>query len=493
MAPVSHRRGNTRQSSRFGGANVRSRQEPPVKITQEEVVERQTVLLIELEDDDLGPYLDRGYRRVVQRILVPGFRKGKAPRWRVEQVVGREGLLNEVLDTMLPEVTERAISEQDLDAAGLPRLELLDISPVSVKATVPLTPNIDLASYADIRIPLAPVEIKQEDVDARLEQLQHSVAAWEPVERPVKMGDLLTMTAVAKVDGRTVMNEEGAVYFLDEDSTRPFPGFSEQLVGLEAGSSKEFGLDLPADFVDETIAGGHIEVAVTASEIKERILPELDDEFAKGIGDGHDSLNALREKIETEVTAEAQEASDRSYRDSVLQALVDSAEVELSPLMIEHEVEHIEGDRTRLLNQLNIRMDDYLRSMGKTAEEMKVEIKDEATGRLQRTFLMTKVAEAEGLDVSDGEIEEKAQEVLNEPRPEGAPPINDGEELRASLKRSLLVDKTIGRLVEIARGESVAGEARQLAPVQSPAEADANEETDSDAAPEGGDVVDPQA
>ena len=145
-----------------------------MKITQEEVVERQTVLLIELEDDDLGPYLDRGYRKVVQRVLVPGFRKGKAPRWRVEQVVGREGLLNEVLDTMLPEVTERAISEQELDAAGLPRLELLEISPVSVKATIPLTPNIDLASYTDIRIPFEPVEVKQEDMDQRLEQLQHN-------------------------------------------------------------------------------------------------------------------------------------------------------------------------------------------------------------------------------------------------------------------------------------------------------------------------------
>ena len=434
-----------------------------MKITQEEVVDRQAVLLIELEDDELGPYLDRGYRRVVQRISVPGFRKGKAPRWRVEQVVGREGLINEVLDTMLPEVTDRAISEQELDAAGLPRLELVEISPFSVKATVPLVPKIDLASYTDIRIPVEPVEATEEDVDQRLVQLRESMGAWEPADRPVQVGDLITMDAVGTVAGRTVLNEQDAVYFVDEDSPRPFPGFSQQLVGIESGSAKEFALELPADFMDQTIAGARIELTVKASEIKERILPELDDEFAKGVGDGHESLDALRQEVKKELATEAEQAADRSYRDAVLQALVDGTEVELSPLMVEHETEHIQDDQARVLSQINVRMDDYLRSMGKTAEEMQTETQDEAIGRLKRTFLLTRVAEAEGITVSDEEVEEKVNEILSESR-EGAPQVQDSDELRGSLRRSLLVERTVDRLVAIAKGEAASENAQGQEP-----------------------------
>ena len=470
-----------------------------MKITQEEVVDRQTVLLIELEDDDLGPYLDRGYRRVVQRISVPGFRKGKAPRWRVEQVVGREGLINEVLDTMLPEVTDRAISEQELDAAGLPRLELVEISPFSLKATVPLVPKIDLASYTDIRIPVEPVEVTEEDVDQRLEQLRESMAAWEPVDRPVQAGDLITMAAVGTVAGRTVLNEPNAVYFVDEDSTRPFPGFSQQLVGIESGSAKAFELELPADFMDQTIAGGRVGLTVTASEIKERILPELDDEFAKGVGDGHESLDALRQEVNKELATEAEQASDRRYRDAVLQALVDGAEVELSPLMVEHEAEHIQDDQARVLSQINVRMDDYLRSLGKTAEEMRTETQDEAIGRLKRTFLLTRVAEAEDMTVSDEEVEEKVSEMLSESR-EGAPQVEDSDELRGSLRRSLLVEKTIDRLVAIAKGQAVSEKAQGQEPEHASddepdatrADATRADATPGDATPEGGDAVDPQ-
>ena len=459
-----------------------------MKITQEEVVDRQTVLLIELEDDDLGPYLDRGYKRVVQRISVPGFRRGKAPRWRVEQVVGREGLINEVLDTMLPEVTDRAISEQELDAAGLPSLELVEINPFSVKATVPLVPKIDLALYTDIRIPVEPVEVTEEDVDQRLDQLRESIAAWEPVDRPVQAGDLITMDAVGTVAGRTVLNEQNAVYFVDEDSTRPFPGFSQQLVGIESGSAKEFALELPADFMDEPIAGGRIELTVTASEIKERILPELDDEFAKGVGDGHESLDALRQEVKKELATESEQAADRSYRDAVLQALVDGTEVELSPLMVEHETEHIQDDQARVLNQINVRMDDYLRSIGKTAEEMQTETQDEATGRLKRTFLLTRVAEAEGIAVSDEEVEEKASEMLSESR-EGAPRVQDSDELRGSLRRSLLVERSVDKLVAIAKGEAASENAQGQEPEPASDEPD---EAPSDATLERGDPVDPQ-
>ena len=195
-----------------------------MKITQEEVVERQTVLHIELEDEDLDVYLDQGYRRAVQRTVIPGFRKGKAPRRILENFLGRESLLNEVLDSMLPEVTGRAITEQELDAAGLPQIELMELDPFTVKATVPLTPEIDLGSYRDLRLTPESGEVTEEDIQERLDQMRHSMASWEPAERAAEMGDMVTMKALATVEGRTVLDEKDAVFFLDEHTTRPFRG-----------------------------------------------------------------------------------------------------------------------------------------------------------------------------------------------------------------------------------------------------------------------------
>ena len=432
-------------------------QESSVKITREEIVDRQTVLLIELEEEDLDPYLDRGYRRVVQRTVIPGFRKGKAPRWRVEQMLGRESLLNEVLDTMLPEVTTSAITEQDLDAAGLPKLELLGIDPVSLKATVPLSPEVDLPSYKDIRIAQEPVDVTEEGVQQRLEQMRQGAASWEPVERPVQMGDLVTIEAVGTVLGRTILNEKDALFFLDEDSIRPFPGFSQSLVGLAIDTPKEFTLTIPEDYSDQTIAGNEAHFSVTVSEVKEQVLPELDDEFAKGVGDGYDSLEALRQQVEKDLRAEAGNEADQKHRESVMKALLADATIELSPLMVEREAEHIEDDRTMVLSRVSVRMDDYLRSIGKTLEEMRSEMREQAVERLRRTFLLSKVAEAEGVEVSDEEVEERVESLLSESS-EGAPRTQDSDELRSSVRRMFLADKTMDRLVAIAKGEAPLGE-----------------------------------
>ena len=161
-------------------------QEPALKIDREEVVDRQTVLSIELDDDDLDPYLDRGYRRIVQRVNVPGFRKGKAPRSIIERLVGRESLLNEVLDVLVTETTSRAIDDQELDSVGMPRIEMVDFEPLSFKATVPLKPDIDLGAYRDIRVDEEPAEFDEDEaVQKRLEDLRTRTGDLESGRTPL--------------------------------------------------------------------------------------------------------------------------------------------------------------------------------------------------------------------------------------------------------------------------------------------------------------------
>ena len=426
-----------------------------MKVTQQEVVDCQTVLHIELEDQDLETYLDQGFKRVAPRTVIPGFRKGKAPRRIVEQFLGRESLLNEVLESMLPEVTEQAITGQELDASGMPQIELQNLAPLTLQATVPLAPEVHLGPYENIRIPDEPVDVTDEDIQKRLEELLQSQTSWEPVERPVRMGDMVTMKASGKVEGRTILDENDSVFFLDENNTRPFAGFSQHLVGLEKDEPYEFNLTVPEDFADGAIAGKDAEFSVTLSEIKERILPELDDEFAKGFGDGHESVAALREQVEEDLKSEFERETNLRYRDSVVNALLEGTTIELPPVLVEHEMDHMERDQARLLSRLNVRADDFLQSIGKTEEEMREEMRSKTVADLSRTFALSKVAELEGLEVADAEVEERVESVFSgSPEQSQRPPNTD--ELKSSVRKMLLRDKSVDWLIAVAKGESPA-------------------------------------
>ena len=428
-----------------------------MKITQEEIVDSQTVIHIELEDPDLDPYLDQGYQRVVQRIVIPGFRKGKAPRRIVENFVGRESLLNEVLDTMVYEVTDRAIEEQKLEASGLPKIEDLEFDPFTFKAVVPLRPDVDLGEYLGIRVPYEPDEVSEGDIEGRIDELRQSLASWEPVERPVALGDLVTAGVKATVEDKTIVDDEDATYFLDSDGRNPLPGFAQKMEGLEAEQQHEFTLEIPDDYQDASLAGKEASFRVEIKDIKERILPELDDEFAKGLPEEYESIEALRTKIETEMNEEAETRSNRQYEDEVVKALLDTATMDLSPVMLEHEMEHIEGDRNRLFEQLNIRRDDYLQSIGTTSQEQKEQARTEAEQRIRRTFALNKLGELEGIEVTEEEIEERVEELLGDD-PQGTDRKQQIEEQKESIERMLKHEKTVSRLVAIAKGETESSE-----------------------------------
>ena len=430
-----------------------------MKITQDEAVDRQTILHIELEDEDLAPYLDRSYRKLAQQLSIPGFRKGKAPRAVVESFVGRESLIHESLDDMLPVMTQRAIDEQEIEAAGTPAVEIVELDPVTVKATVPLIPEVDLGAYKDIRLDDTPVEITSEDVDGRLGELQDQASSWEPVEREVAAGDMTTMDVKGHVDEEYILNNEDAVYVVDLESTLPFAGFSEQLVGMEVGVEKEFTLKVPDDHADNRFAGHDVHMSVTVKDVKERLRPELDDEFAKSVGDGYETFVELRESTEAEIKTQAEEAQAAQYRESALDALVSGGTFEVAPMLIDHEVEHMVDRRDRFVERLEVSMDDYLRYTGKSDEEMKLEMREHAMERFTRSYALSNLAEAENIVIPDEEIDERIKELEaaregqeNTPEDQSEVDLNS-EAARTSIKESLLVSKSLDRLVRIAKGD----------------------------------------
>ena len=433
-----------------------------MKITQEEAVNRQTVLLIELDDGDLDPYLDRGYRKVVQRVNLPGFRKGKAPRSIVERYLGRESLIQESIEYMLPDVTRRAVEEQELETAGLPRLELEDLDPVTIKATVPLTPEVDLGDYKVIEVEEPVIEITDDDVDQKIEEMRNEASTWVPAERPVKLGDMVTMAVTGLVEDRTIIDQSDAIHIVDEGSVVPLPGFSEKLVDAKSDESVEFTLEIADDHPDTTVAGKEARFEVTVSEVKERELPELDDEFAKGVRDGYDSFDALREDVESSLKSEAENARQTQYREATIDALLGGASIELPPLLVEHEVEHMLDRRNEFVASLKMEMTDYLKITGKTEDETLEEMREHANDRLSRSWAISKLAELEELEVSQEEIDERVQSIADsseDPSKFMENPNLKSDEVTDSLRQSILMEKAIDRLGELARKEKTDGAA----------------------------------
>ncbi len=426
-----------------------------MKITREDLPKREVVLSIELGDEDLGPYLDGAYRKVVQRVNIPGFRKGKAPRQVVERFVGHDALLDDAVDLLVPEVVEKAIKDQELEQGSVPKVEVEQRDPVVLKATVPLIPEVTLNAYREIRVPPETVEVTDEQLNHMLEHLQHESAPWEPADRPVAMADQVTLDVRAEADGKTLTDQKGAVYLASEENSNPVPGFAKELVGLKSGDTKEFNLPFPDDYPDDSLAGKESTYHVTVIEIKEQRLPDLDDEFAKGVGEGYDSMEALTNKLRGDIQTQEEQSAQRRYEDKVVEQLVSDATIELSELMVEHEIDHMLYDEQEALRRQQIGIEQYLQTVGKSVEEHREEARTAVVARMSQTYSLRKLGELEALTVEPEDVDKEITTLV-----EGAG--GQADRLRRSLdtadgretlKQTLLRGKALERLVEIGKGE----------------------------------------
>ena len=428
-----------------------------MKITREEEAVRQTVLNIEMEEADIEGYLQRAYQRVVQKVKVPGFRPGKAPRRVVERMVGRESLLNEALDFMVPEITAKALEQEDIEAGAQPDVELVETEPVTIKATVPLTPLVEAGDYASMRVPWEPPVVTDEQIAEALEEARRKEAVWEPVERAAEMGDDVTMSFKGVVDGETIVEQEDAAFILDAEA--PIEGFGAALTGVTAGETREFELPFPEDYFNETLAGKPCTFTITAKEIKAQVVPELDDEFAKGVDDGYDSLDALKDHLRQKLQGELDHEDEHKYEDAVMTELVNVGSVELPPIMIERAIDsHLQEIQETIGRRIgrSISLEEYMDIMKKSEDDLREETRVTVEEQLRRSYLLTQVAENEGIDATDEDVETEIEEMATRAGEQGEQvrELFMSQENRDSVARSIRSRRTVQRLVDIAKSEA---------------------------------------
>jgi len=429
-----------------------------VKVTREKTEDSQVFLTIEMEPAEVEESLDKSYYRLVKKTNIPGFRKGKAPRDILERYLGKECLLDNALDNLLPEAYEKAIKEQEIEAIARPHVEIAQTDPVVFKVTVPLKPTIKLGDYHHIQVKPEPVDVTEDDVNDAIEQLRHQEASWEPVERPVEFDDLVVIDIESDIEDKPFINREGIQYQVVHDRPFPAPGFAEQLLGMKGNEDKEFKLQFPSDFSNAELAGKESSFKVRVTEIKQEILPELDDEFAGGLNPDFKSLDSLREHVSADLKLRADEKARVDFEDRVIEAVVDIAELEFPPILVEMEIDRLFNQRLQRLQVGEQGLEEYLRGINKTEEELREGLRPLATERVTRSLVVGRIAEEEKVEVTDSEIGDEIENMTKgaaEKKDELQKFFNRSES-RESIKQLLTPRKTIQQLVEIAKGSNTA-------------------------------------
>ena len=427
-----------------------------MKVTRDDVEDRQAILHIEVEEDRVEKHLQRAHQKVSARVNIPGFRKGKAPRRIVEQFVGREYLLEEAMETLVPEAVGVAVEESDIESTHTPpRVNITERDPiVKIDATVALPPVATLGDYKKLKFDDELEVVADEQIEEQLTQLQDSQATWEPVKRAAKLGDMLTITSKGLVEGKEFANVDGGEFLAEAGSMNPVPGFAEQLEGMKEGDTKEFDIEIPADYPNEEFAGKTANFTVDVADVKKKELPKLTDALAASLGEDFKTVAELRTRISDNLEAQAKDGLRRSLEEKIIDALVDGAEFEVSPLIIDHEAEHVLEDQQRQLAQYNIDFEQYMQGIGKSTEEIFGEAKDSAELRLKRMLVMDTLAENSGASVSDEEV--AAEIAVMQETPQYENEDLDTDEARDAVQKILRRRTAIDQVIELTHKPKVA-------------------------------------
>lgn len=429
-----------------------------MKVSTEKIPESQILMTIEVEPERVDAAREKALRKLSPKARVPGFRPGKAPKNMVLNYFGEERVLDEALDVLVPDVYREALeADESIDAIARPRLVVETMAPLVVKATIPVRPTVALGDYQSVRVEVEPVVVDESRVDETLQALRKRASTLEPVERPIAWNDVIRLDVLGAVDGETMVEQKDVEIQLSEERDVLFPGFEEALLGHARGETVEFTLAVPAEIKSEKFAGKPCDFNVSVTHTKEEILPELDEDFAKAVGEGFDSVNALRQRIRDDIRTADEQQRENRYHDQILTQLVDRANIDFPPVMLDIEVDRMIHDQAQRIGAGH-NLEGYLAALGKSDEEARAEIRPVAETRLRRSLVLSQLTGAENIEVADGEIEGEIENMTAAagPQAEQLRQMFDSENGRDTIRRNLLTRKTLARLVEIATQDGAA-------------------------------------
>lgn len=383
----------------------------------EQLEEKNMVkLVIEASAEEFEAGLNTAYNKNKNKISVPGFRKGKAPRKMIEQLYGSQIFFEDAANEIIPDAYADAAKESGLDIVSQPKVSIEQLEagkPFIFAAEVAVRPEVELGEYKGVEVTKADAEVTDADVEEELKKVQDQNSRTVSVEdRAVKDGDMTVIDFEGFIDGEAFDGGKGENYPLTIGSHSFIDTFEEQMIGMNIGEEKELNVTFPEDYHAENLKGKPATFKVTVKEIKEKRLPELDDDFAQDVSD-FDTLAEYKDDLKKKI-AERKESEAKAKKESeAIEKVVEAAKMDIPQAMIDTQVNRMLEDFAMRLQQQGLSVEQYFQYTGMTADKIMEEMKPEAVKRIKNSLVLEAVAKAENIEVSEEEFEAELQKMAD--------------------------------------------------------------------------------
>ncbi|MBQ6886418.1 MAG: trigger factor [Lachnospiraceae bacterium] len=367
-------------------------------------------LTIEVPAEELEKAIEKAYQKNKSKISVPGFRKGKVPRKMIEQMYGKEVFYEDAANELIPDAYENAVKECEEEIVSSPKIEVTKIEagePFVFTAEVALKPEVKLGKYKGVKIEKIETEVTEEEVTAALEKERENNARTISVEdRAVKDGDMTVIDFEGFVDGVAFEGGKGENYPLTIGSGAFIPGFEEQLVGAELNKETEVNVTFPEDYHAEDLKGKAAVFKCTVKEIKEKELPELDDEFASEVSE-FDTLDEYKEDLKKKLAERKEAEAKNKKEEAVIDAIINDSEMDIPEAMLETQQRQMVEEFAQRLQMQGLSLEQYFQFTGLDVQMMLEQVKPQAEKRIKSRLVLEAVAEAEKFEVTEEELNDE--------------------------------------------------------------------------------------
>ena len=375
----------------------------------------KVVIAFSATKEEFAKGLDQAFKRAVKRVNAPGFRKGKLPRAVFNKMYGEEALFQDAVDFVLPAAYTKAIDELEVSPLAMPDIDVKEISKeegVKFEAVVTVKPNVELGEYKNLGLEKESVEVTDADVEERLDSLLSRQAEWQIKEGESKKGDIVVIDFKGFIGDEAFEGGEAKGYELELGSGSFIPGFEEQLEGKVAPVDTEVNVTFPENYQVADLAGKAAKFEVTVHDVKEKVLPELTDEFVKEFSkEAASTVAEYKEKLKEEIKLEKENLAEKSYSDKVISTAVENAKLSVPEKLVEQEVDSMFEQFTGNLSRQGLSFDLYQQFTGKGEVELKAEMKSDAENKIKTSFVLGEIAEVEKVEVTDADIDAEVKEL----------------------------------------------------------------------------------
>jgi trigger factor len=419
----------------------------------EKIEKNIATLEIEVSEEQFEKGIQKAYKKNAGKFNIPGFRKGKAPRAIIERHYGEGIFYEDAINEVCPDAYQEAVKEHNLQPVDRPEVDIVQLEkgkPFIFKAVVTVKPEVILGDYKGIQVEKKEYPITDEDVDKELESMRSASARMVTVEgRPAQKDDMVIIDykgfiGEEQFEGGTAENQTlvlGSGHFIE--------GFEDQLIGAKTGDSVEVKVTFPEDYQAERLAGKEAVFQVQVKEIKEKELPDLDDEFAKDVSE-FDSLGELKKDLRVKLSERAAHRAKHETEDEVIKKVTELSVIDIPDIMIEKQIDAMVRDFGIQLMYQGLKLEDYLAHYKKSMEEFRDGLKEEAIERVRTQLTLEKISEAEGISDTQEELDKEIEEMAKRYKQQDVEKFKKslGEDELNYIKESIIVRKTIDFLVE---------------------------------------------